>query len=217
MAMLQEKRTMKMKNHQDASQSKPCAELCVLRLADPPIGPRTGRNMHGRPFFAVRSMNECGKIVVPNADADAILIDPLLPADYWLGYYRRRPCTSRRWKKSASLQRFDCAITAARRLEPGPAGAVEGCKGRLEKAHERAQVRNDTAGIAVTSVIALHDLNHALGCDRIGVLAGGRLVALGAPDEVLTVERLSEVFGVRVSVVTDRSDGARLFRFHSSR
>ncbi|MEP9373835.1 ABC transporter ATP-binding protein [Mesorhizobium sp. KR1-2] len=71
--------------------------------------------------------------------------------------------------------------------------------------------------LPITTVIALHDLNQALSCDRVGVLTGGRLVALGAPEEVLTVERVSTVFGVRASIVTDPTDGTRLFRFHPVR
>ena len=70
------------------------------------------------------------------------------------------------------------------------------------------------AKLSVTSVVALHDLNQALSCDRVGVMAGGRLVALGAPHEVLTVERIGAAFGVRASIVSDPSDGARMFRFH---
>lgn len=45
-------------------------------------------------------------------------------------------------------------------------------------------------------------------------MAGGRLVALGPPQEVLTVERVGSVFGVRVNLLTDPADGRRLFRFH---
>lgn len=73
------------------------------------------------------------------------------------------------------------------------------------------------ASLPVTSIVALHDLNQALSCDRVGVMAGGRLVALGPPDEVLTVERIAQVFGVRAGIVVDPSDGARLFRFDSIR
>jgi len=69
------------------------------------------------------------------------------------------------------------------------------------------------ARLPVTAVIALHDLNQALACDRVGVLSSGRLVALGTPEEVLTIERVHAVFGVRVSIVTDPCDGTRLFRF----
>lgn len=55
----------------------------------------------------------------------------------------------------------------------------------------------------LTVVAALHDLNHAaMFCDRIAILEGGRLIALGAPNEVLTVERIRDVF--RVDVAIDR-------------
>jgi iron complex transport system ATP-binding protein len=68
------------------------------------------------------------------------------------------------------------------------------------------------AALPVTSIIALHDLNQALACDRVGVMAGGQLVALGPPQEVLSVDRIAEVFGVRASIVVDPADGARIFR-----
>ncbi|MEW9836408.1 ABC transporter ATP-binding protein [Mesorhizobium marinum] len=70
------------------------------------------------------------------------------------------------------------------------------------------------ATLPVTSIVALHDLNQALSCDRVGVLSGGRLVALGAPREVLTVGRIASVFGVRASVLVDPADGSQIFRFH---
>ncbi|MCK9550078.1 ABC transporter ATP-binding protein [Aquamicrobium sp.] len=68
------------------------------------------------------------------------------------------------------------------------------------------------AALPVTSIIALHDLNQALACDRVGIMAGGRLVALGPPQEVLSVDRIAEVFCVRASIVVDPADGARIFR-----
>ena len=67
--------------------------------------------------------------------------------------------------------------------------------------------------LGVTVVIALHDLNQAMGCDRVAVLRGGRLVALGPPAEVLTGALLREVFGVRAAFLTDPEDGARILRF----
>ncbi|MER8377413.1 ABC transporter ATP-binding protein [Mesorhizobium sp. M1406] len=72
------------------------------------------------------------------------------------------------------------------------------------------------AKLPVTSVVALHDLNQALSCDRVGVLSGGRLVALGPAHKVLTVERIDAVFGVRASLLTDPTDGMHMFRFHAA-
>lgn len=55
--------------------------------------------------------------------------------------------------------------------------------------------------ISLTSVIAIHDLNHAaMFCDHLVVLEKGRVVAYGTPEQVLTEHLLSEVFRVRASV-----------------
>ncbi|XXF10851.1 ABC transporter ATP-binding protein [Pseudomonas sp. D1-3] len=75
-------------------------------------------------------------------------------------------------------------------------------------------ILNLVRALPVTTLIALHDLNQALECDRLGVMEHGRLVALGEPDEVLTTERLRDTFGVRARYLTDPEDGARVLRFH---
>ena len=55
--------------------------------------------------------------------------------------------------------------------------------------------------LAVTSITALHDLNHAaMFCDRLVVLKQGRIVATGTPAEVLTEELLRTVFSVDARV-----------------
>ncbi|NAT61432.1 histidinol phosphatase [Pseudomonas syringae pv. actinidifoliorum] len=69
--------------------------------------------------------------------------------------------------------------------------------------------------LPVTTVIALHDLNQALDCDRVAVMEKGRLVALGTPVEVLTPERLLSTFGVVAHWLTDPFDGARILRLRS--
>ncbi|UFN48259.1 ABC transporter ATP-binding protein [Roseomonas sp. OT10] len=79
--------------------------------------------------------------------------------------------------------------------------------------HHQIAILRLVAGLPVTTVVALHDLNQAMGCDRVAVMQHGRLVALGPPAEVLGVERLREVFGVRATVLTDPADGARILRF----
>jgi len=70
-------------------------------------------------------------------------------------------------------------------------------------------------GLAVTTLVALHDLNQALTCDRLAVLDNGRLVALGAPEAVLTPECLLRTFGVQAHYLTDPFDGARILRFRA--
>jgi iron complex transport system ATP-binding protein len=54
---------------------------------------------------------------------------------------------------------------------------------------------------SLTVVVSLHDLNlAALYADRLALLAEGRLLAVGSPAEVLTPERLSQVYGVPILV-----------------
>ena len=48
-----------------------------------------------------------------------------------------------------------------------------------------------------TVLLSVHDLRVAHCMDRVLMLSGGRLAAAGTPEEVLTAERLREVFGVR--------------------
>ncbi|PDP87387.1 histidinol phosphatase [Glycomyces fuscus] len=57
------------------------------------------------------------------------------------------------------------------------------------------------AGLPVTTVVAMHDLNlAAMYCDRLVVLREGRVVAGGTPSEVLTASLIEEVYGVRAEV-----------------
>ncbi len=58
--------------------------------------------------------------------------------------------------------------------------------------------------LGVTVLASIHDLNLAAAvCDRIYVLADGRIVAQGAPAEVLTAERIGTVWGVAADVDRD--------------
>lgn len=55
------------------------------------------------------------------------------------------------------------------------------------------------AGLGRAVVLVLHDLDLALrGCDRVAVLSGGTLQALGSPEEVFSSGVLDQVFGVSV-------------------
>lgn len=62
-----------------------------------------------------------------------------------------------------------------------------------------------TGGRAV--VVVVHDLTLAAAyADRVALLVEGRLVAEGTPREVITPERLSDVYGVSIQVI-DSPDG----------
>ncbi|MEU6830615.1 ABC transporter ATP-binding protein [Nocardia beijingensis] len=62
-----------------------------------------------------------------------------------------------------------------------------------------------TAGVA--AIIAIHDLSQAARyCDRIAFLEGGRVRAVGTPEEVLTPELIADIYGIEVS--TFHANGA---------
>lgn len=64
----------------------------------------------------------------------------------------------------------------------------------------------DEHGIAVGAV--LHDLDQAAAVgDRIVLLHQGRVIAEGLPEDVLTPQRLTDTYGIRVEVDTDPVTG----------
>ncbi|NIZ63197.1 histidinol phosphatase [Sedimentitalea sp. CY04] len=81
--------------------------------------------------------------------------------------------------------------------------------------HHQLSILALVSKLTVTTVVAIHDLNQAMDCDSVGVLDQGNLVAIGPPEEVLSVERLRDTFGVGVTHLTDPHDGRRIMRFHS--
>ncbi|PTE23406.1 histidinol phosphatase [Cereibacter changlensis JA139] len=80
--------------------------------------------------------------------------------------------------------------------------------------HHQLSILSLVRRLPLTSVVALHDLNHALGCDRVAVLKAGRLLALGPPREILTPELMRGVFDVCAHILTDPADGAPVLRIH---
>jgi iron complex transport system ATP-binding protein len=58
-----------------------------------------------------------------------------------------------------------------------------------------------TADAGTAVAVVLHDLNAALAhADRLTLLAFGRVIASGTPTEVLTAERIAQVYGQAVDV-----------------
>ena len=61
----------------------------------------------------------------------------------------------------------------------------------------------------LTTVAAIHDLHMAARyCDRLVLLSGGRVLAEGTPEEVLTPETIESAFGVRCAVYRDPVTGS---------
>ncbi len=68
--------------------------------------------------------------------------------------------------------------------------------------HYQLQMFDLVKGLGVTVLAAIHDLNiAALYCDRMYVLKEGRLFKAGTPEEILTPEVISEVYGIKVDVM----------------
>lgn len=64
------------------------------------------------------------------------------------------------------------------------------------------EVLDLVAGLAVTVLAALHDLSlAALFCDHVYLLTGGRVVAHGSPDAVITAEMVRQAYGADVHVI----------------
>jgi iron complex transport system ATP-binding protein len=75
---------------------------------------------------------------------------------------------------------------------------------RLDPAHQHLAMsllrREADSGLGVLAV--LHDLNLAAAyADRMVLLAGGRVVASGAPTEVLRADLLESVFDIRMLLI----------------
>lgn len=88
---------------------------------------------------------------------------------------------------------------------PGPPGylLLDEPTASLDLAHQYdclSQVRA-FAGRGGGALAILHDPNQALAfADRVSLLRSGELIASGPPAEVLTAERLSELYGIRVEL-----------------
>ncbi|WDV50142.1 ABC transporter ATP-binding protein [Streptomyces coeruleorubidus] len=80
--------------------------------------------------------------------------------------------------------------------------------------HHQLDLLALVTGLPVTTVVALHDLNlAAMYCDQVVVLSAGRVVAGGAPGDVLTEELIAEVYGVRAAVSRDGPERRPHVRF----
>ena len=67
--------------------------------------------------------------------------------------------------------------------------------------HHQIQLMKLISELPVTSLVAIHDLNHAsMFCDALIVMQQGEIVARGTPDEILTESLLRDVFRVETRI-----------------
>ncbi|EPE7491064.1 ABC transporter ATP-binding protein [Cronobacter universalis] len=80
--------------------------------------------------------------------------------------------------------------------------------------HHQMHLMRLISELPVTSIVALHDLNHAaMFCDALIVMQGGQVVASGTPDEVLTEAMLREVFKVDARIEVSPHHGKKHIHF----
>lgn len=74
------------------------------------------------------------------------------------------------------------------------------------------QLMDIVKGLDRTVIAAVHDLNiAAMYCDRLYAVKEGRVVASGAPEEVLTPDFIREVYEVEAQVLRDEEGRLRIF------
>lgn len=67
--------------------------------------------------------------------------------------------------------------------------------------HHQIQLMKLVSELPVTSIVAIHDINHAsMFCDALIVMQEGQIVAAGSPQEILTETLLWDVFKVETKI-----------------
>lgn len=68
--------------------------------------------------------------------------------------------------------------------------------------------------LPVSIIIALHDLNQAMRCDRLLLMREGDIFALGTPQQVLVPETIRHAFGVNTRLLEDPETGTPTLCFY---
>ena len=104
-------------------------------------------------------------------------------------------------------QRVAIAMALAQRT---PVMLLDEPTANLDLAYQPAIMRTltDLVGLGRTVVTAVHDLTLAAQfCDKIALMSGGRFVAVGTPVEVLTADRIRDVYGAEVRIMDHPETG----------
>lgn len=80
--------------------------------------------------------------------------------------------------------------------------------------HHQMQLMKLISELPVTSIVAIHDLNHAaMFCDALIVMQQGQIVAAGSPQEILTESLLWDVFRVETKIEISPFHGKKHIHF----
>ncbi|MBS3021697.1 Fe(3+) dicitrate transport ATP-binding protein FecE [Comamonas sp. PE63] len=121
--------------------------------------------------------------------------------------------TGSRWNTLSGGERQRAHIARALAQQPQLMLLDEPCN-HLD-IHQQLSLMQLIRELPITKVVALHDLNQAMACDRLAVMHQGRLVQLGKPLEVLNPDLLQQVFQVQVRALLDPEDGSHVLRFQA--
>ncbi|NSY39872.1 ABC transporter ATP-binding protein [Leisingera sp. ANG59] len=187
-------------------------------LADQPLASLTRREIAQRiaiveqqadtaERITARSVVELGRTpwlsaLKPWSSEDTQMVDKALHTVDMEGFARRE------WATLSGGERQRLHIARALAQRPGLL-LLDEPTNHLD-IHHQLSILNCIRNLQVTTVVALHDLNQALTCDRVAVLSHGRLVAIGAPGEALDPETVSGIFGIKARWVRD-GEGADPF------
>ncbi|MFE4538676.1 ABC transporter ATP-binding protein [Streptomyces scopuliridis] len=202
----------------------------LLRLLAGVLAPGCGVvTLDGRPLDELRRRDIARRVAVVEQQADTLV--ELSVADVVrLGRIPHRrpwhpPTSADERAVTAALERTGLSDRACQRwstLSGGERQRVQIARALAQEPREllldeptnhldiqhQLDLLNLVAELAVTSVVALHDLNlAAMFCDRIVLLRQGRVIAAGTPQQVLTEDRIAEVYGVKVRVTEPGEDG----------
>ena len=104
-------------------------------------------------------------------------------------------------------QRVAIAMALAQRT---PVMLLDEPTANLDLAYQPAIMRmlTELTELGRTVVTAVHDLTLAAQfCDKIALMSGGRFVAVGTPVEVLTADRIRDVYGAEVRIMDHPETG----------
>ena len=80
--------------------------------------------------------------------------------------------------------------------------------------HHQMQLMQLISELPVTSIVAIHDLNHAsMFCDSLIVMQKGQIVATGTPQDILSESLLWDVFRVKTKIETSPFHGKKHIHF----